>query len=488
VPKSGVLQAVAELAGKMRRVLGDTTPDSVRKQQEETVTASSLEAVHEYALGQNLQLSGKWEEALKHYSQAVALDQNMGRAYAGMAVMSANLGKKPDAENYYQRAMAHIDRMTDREKYRTRGGYYLMTRQPEKAIQEYDALVHQYPADSVGAPNLALAYFYMRDMVKAMEAGRRAADLSPKALVQRNNYALYSVYAGEYAAGAQAAQEVLQQDPNYVDALGALAMAQTGMGDLSNAAATYAKLQVLGGRGASVANIGLADIDLYQGHNDQGIVLLEKGIAADIAAKDQGSAAIKSIALAQAYLSKGDKGKAMAATDQAVKLSPDPSTLMAAGDLYISLVDLAKAGKLVTQLSAHIEPEPQIYGLLLQGNIALKKNQIKDAIQAFQSAQKISNTWLGHFYLGKAYLQNASFTESDSEFELCLKRRGEASAAFLDDVPTFRLMPPVYYYLGRAQEGLKSPAADDSYRSLIKLQPDSTSELVTDARRRLQTN
>lgn len=488
VPKSGVLQAIADLAGKMRHVLGDTTPDSVRKQQEETVTASSLEAVHEYALGQNLQLGGKWEEAFKHYSQAASLDQNMGRAYAGMAVMSANLGRKPDAEKYYQSAMAHIDRMTDREKYRTRGGYYLMTRQPEKAIQEYDALVHQYPADGVGAPNLALAYFYTRDMAKAMEAGRRAADLSPKALVQRNNYALYSIYAGEYATGAKAAQEVLQQDPNYGDALGALAMAQTGMGQLNDAVATYARLEALGARGVSMANIGVADLDLYQGHNAEGIALLQKGVAADIAAKDQSSAAIKSIALAQSYLSKGDKAKAASAADQAVKLSPDPITLMSAGDLYIVLNDLGKAGKLVTQLSAHIEPEPQIFGLLLQGNIALKKNQIKDAIQAFQNAQKISNTWLGHFYLGKAYLQNASFTESDSEFELCLKRHGEASAVFLDDVPTFRLIPPVYYYLGRAQEGLKSPAAEESYRTLLKLQPDSTNELVADARKRLQAH
>ncbi|MGC2695056.1 MAG: protein kinase [Candidatus Angelobacter sp.] len=488
VPKSGVLQAVADLAGKIRRLLGDTTPDSVTKQQEETVTSSSLDAVHEYALGQNLQFAGKWEEGLKHYLKAAELDPNMGRAYAGMAVMSANMGRKADSEKYYQGAMAHIDRMTDREKYRTRGGYYLMTRQPEKAIEEYDALVHQYPADAVGAPNLALAYFYTRDMAKAMEAGRHAADFSPKALVQRNNYALYSVYAGDYTAGAKAAQEVLQQDPAYIDALGALAMAQTGLDELNNAAATYKRLETLSARGASMANIGLADLAVYQGKNSEAIALLQKGVAADIAAKDQGSAATKSIALAQAYLSQGDKNKASAAIDQAVKLNPDPSTLMAAGDLYVSVSDLGKAGKLVTQLSSRIEPEPQIYGLLLQGDMALKKNQIKDAIQAFQKAQKISNTWLGHFYLGKAYLQNGSFTESDSEFELCLKRRGEASAVFLDDVPTFRLMPPIYYYLGRAQEGLKSPAAEESYRTFIKLQPDGASELANDARRRVQTH
>ncbi|HEY5027794.1 MAG TPA: protein kinase [Candidatus Angelobacter sp.] len=485
--KAGVLQAVAQLADKMRRMLGDTTPDSARRQQQETVTSSSLEAVHEYAVAQDLQFSGKWEEALPHYSNAIGLDPNMGRAYAGMAVMSANMGRKGDAEKYYQTAMAHIDRMSDREKYRTRGGYYLMTRQPDKAIQEYNALVEQYPADAVGPTNLALSYFFTRDMQKAMEQGRRAVDLSPKALLQRNNLALYSIYAGDYPAGAKAAQEVLQQNPAYADALGALAIAQTGESDLNGATATYQKLAVLSARGASMANIGLADIAELQGRNTEAVTLLEKGIAADLAVKESGGAAFKTIALGQAYLAQTDKKKALSAADSAVKLDPEPSVLMAAGELYVNAGDTGRAAKLVAQLSAKIEPEPQLYGALLQGSIALSRGQRMEAIQAFEKAQKISNSWLGHFYLGKAYLQNGSFTEADSEFELCLKRRGEASAVFLDDVPTLRLVPPVYYFLARAQEGLKSPSAAETYRTFLKMQPNGSGELIADAHHRLQS-
>jgi eukaryotic-like serine/threonine-protein kinase len=485
--KAGVLQAVAQLADKMRRMLGDTTPDSARRQQQETVTSSSLEAVHEYAVAQDLQFSGKWEEALPHYSNAVALDPNMGRAYAGMAVMSANMGRKADADKYYQTAMAHLDRMSDREKYRTRGGYYLMTRQPDKAIQEYNALVEQYPADAVGPTNLALSYFFTRDMPKAMEQGRRAVDVSPKALLQRNNLALYSIYAGDYPAGAKAAQEVLQQNPAYADALGALAIAQTGEGDLGGATATYEKLGALSPRGASMANIGLADIAELQGRNTEAVTLLEKGIAADLAVKESGGAAFKTIALGQAYLAQTDKKKALSAADSAVKLDPEPSVLMAAGELYVNAGDTGRAAKLVAQLSAKIEPEPQLYGALLQGSIALSRGQRMEAIQAFEKAQKISNSWLGHFYLGKAYLQNGSFTEADSEFELCLKRRGEASAVFLDDVPTLRLVPPVYYFLARAQEGLKSPSAAETYRTFLKMQPNGSGELIADAHHRLQS-
>jgi serine/threonine protein kinase/tetratricopeptide (TPR) repeat protein len=486
--KSGVLQAVTQLADKMRRMLGDTTPDSARRQQEETVTSSSLEAVHEYAVAQDLQFSGKWEEALPHYSKAVTLDPNMGRAYAGMAVMSANMGRKSDAEKYYQTAMTHLDRMSDREKYRTRGGYYLMTRQPDKAIQEYNALVEQYPADAVGPTNLALSYFFTRDMQKAMEQGKRAVELSPKALLQRNNLALYSIYAGDYPAGEKAAQEVLQQNPAYADALGALGIAQTGEGDFTAATATYQKLAALSLRGASMANIGLGDIAELQGRNLEAVSLLEKGIAADLGAKDSAGAAAKTIALGQAYLAQPDKKKALVAADSAVKLDSQPSVLMAAGELYVNGGDTPRATKLVAQLSAKIEPEPQLYGALLQGSIALSRGQKMEAVQSFEKAQKISNSWLGHFYLGKAYLQNGSFTEADSEFELCLKRRGEASAVFLDDVPTLRLVPQVYYFLARAQEGLKSPAAADTYRTFLKMQPEGSSELTTDARRRVQAH
>src|SRR6266852_5333071 len=248
-----------------------------------------------------------------------------------------------------------------------------------------------------------------------------------------------------------------------------LATMPTGQGDLAAAAVTYQKLQALSARGISMANIGLADLALYQGNEADAIALLEKGIAADIAAKDQSSAGIKSVALAQAYVSQGKKGKAVTAADQAITLNPDLSILLAAGDLYTNAGEPQRSAKLVTQLSSRIEPEPQIYSHFLRGSMALKRNQIKDAIEAFTSAQKISNTWLGHFYLGKAYLQNGSFTEAYSEFELCLKRRGEASAVFLDDVPTFRLLPPVYYYLGRAQEGLKSHGATDSFKTFLAI-------------------
>jgi hypothetical protein len=95
---------------------------------------------------------------------------------------------------------------------------------------------------------------------------------------------------------------------------------------------------------------------------------------------------------------------------------------------------------------------------------------------------------MGRLLLGRAYLEVEAYLEADAGFEAALKRRGEATALFLDEVPSYRLFPPVYYYLGRVLEGLGSPAAAEHYAEFLALkQADESDPLVADARARLST-
>jgi len=486
--KDAVLKAVGVLAAEVRNSLGDRTPESVQKIQAETFTSGSLAAAHEYALGQDLLWAGSWAEAAQHYQKAIEIDPNMGRAYAGLAAVSANTGRRSEGAKYFKSAMALVGRMSDREKYRTRGGYYLTMREPQKAIEEYSALVKQFPADASGYGNLALAYFYMRDMQKAMQEGRHAVEVAPKNLLYRNNVALYAIYGGDFTAGAKEANTVLEQNPSFAVAYNAVAMAEMGLGQVENAAQTYHKLEALNARGASMASLGLADIALFQGRASDAVAPLEKGLATDLAGKNDDGAATKYIVLAQAQLLAGHAAAAQAAADKAVALSKEESLVYSAGHVYMEAGQAAKAAELATQLSLRIEPEPQMYSKLLEAETALKRKDARQAILLLQAAQKIYDTWLGHYDLGRAYLEAGMFTEADSEFELCLARKGEASALFLDDVPTFRLIPPLYYYLGRAQEGLKSPAAAESYKTFISYQEKGVGPLLSDARRRVNSH
>ena len=237
-----------------------------------------------------------------------------------------------------------------------------------------------------------------------------------------------------------------------------------------------------------MAAIGLADVGLYQSSPADAIPALEKGITADLAAKDQASAAIKLTALASANLLAGNKSQALSAADRAVAANKSESTLFLAGRTYIEAGQLAKALALASQMQSQLGPEPQLYGKLLEGEARLSQGDAKQAINLFQAAQNIADSWFGRFDLGRAYLLAGLNTEADTEFENCLKRRGEAAAIFLDDVPTYRFLPQVYYYMGRAQEALKSPAAKDSYRNFISIEEKGTGPLLADARKRLASN
>ena len=89
--KGGVLAAMAKLGASIRSSLGDATAENVQLAAAETFTAGSLEAITNYAKAQELRSGGKWEEAIRYYSQAVAVDAKLGRAYAGMAAASRDI-------------------------------------------------------------------------------------------------------------------------------------------------------------------------------------------------------------------------------------------------------------------------------------------------------------------------------------------------------------------------------------------------------------
>ncbi len=484
--KQYMLSATGKLAAVVRKALGDTTSESAQQAAAETFTTTSMEAAHSYALGQEFKMAGKWDQAISQYTHAVQLDPDFGRAYAGLGAAYSNLGRRQEAEKYYQLAFERIDRMTEREKYRTRGAYYVVIRDQQKAIQELTALVEKFPADSSGHTNLALAYFLSRNMSKALEEGRRAIEISPKSGLQRNNVALYALYAGDFATAAREAQAALDLSPEYEKAYVARALAELGQGQAAQATQTYRKLQVTTAHGASQAATGLADLALFQGRLDEARTLLGRAIAGDVATNNLAGAADKRATLAATELALGHAAAALASAGQAAAASKDVSVVFRSARVFLEAGQEARARPLISVLAARPEPDAQAYAKLLEGEGLLKRGRPREALQLLQQGQKLADTWLGRFDLGRAYLEAAAFTEAAAEFEACLKRHGEAAAVFLDDVPSFHFFPPVYYYLGRAQEGLNNPAAADSFLAFLALKDkDSAEPLVADARRRL---
>lgn len=484
--KEAILPTVAKAAAAVRAALGDATPASLQLAAAETFSSGSIEAAHEYALAQDLQWAGQWDDAIRGYTKAAELDPNLGRAWAGLAAIYANQGKLAESETAYREAMQRIDRMSEREKFRTRGSYYVVMRQPEKAIEQLEQLVKLYPADTAGIANLALAQFYRRDMARALAEGRRAIEIYPKNVLQRNNVALYAMYAGDFETALKESRAVLELNPAFPKAFVAQALSQAALGRREEAAATYRKLEATGARGASYAAMGLADLVLVEGRPADAVPLLQAGSAADLEGKSAEAAGAKLAALADAQLALGKNADALASTERALAASRDLSVAFPIARVYLAAGREPKALALADELAARLEPDAQAYARLIRGEAKLHRGKAREAVADFEEAKKIADTWLGRYDLGRAYVDLGAFTEADTELEICVKRRGEATAVFLDDVPSWRYFPPALHALGRAQEGIRSPAAADSFKAFLAIRGSAGGDpLVADARRRL---
>jgi tetratricopeptide (TPR) repeat protein len=190
------------------------------------------------------------------------------------------------------------------------------------------------------------------------------------------------------------------------------------------------------------------------------------------------------VLLAEVELARGRSQVARRAVDGAVGPKRGENVLFPAALVYLGLRLEERALALADLLSRRLEPDPQAYARLIRGEAHLRRGRPRDAIREFRAARELADTWAGQVALGRAYLDLEAFAEAQTELDGALKRRGEATAAFLDEVPTYRLFPPVLYHFARAGLGLKDRAAIESLRAFLAVRGKAQGDpLVAEARR-----
>ena len=487
--KADVLKALAPIAATIRGVLGDTTPESEKLAAAETVTASSFDALRAYERAQDLARGSKLEEALAAYQEAITLDPAMGRAYAGMAVVYDDLKDDVQSKAAYAEALKRIDRMTEREKYRTLGTYYLLVaRNYEKAIENYQALLRRYPADSAAHGNLGMAYMLTGNPEGAVAEARAVLKIYPNNLRQRRNLALYLMYSGDFANAITEGSRTTAETPGYAIGYLPVALSMLASGDLAGAVKTYDRLEASGAVGARLARLGRIDLAMYRGRYSDAQPLIDSASAAERA--NAVEAAQLLVADAQVSLALGQKPRAAEAALRAVAASTHEGVLFPASIVLIDAGRTAEARKIAQTLDGMLQAQTSAYADLVTASIAWHGNHYADAITSLRDSIKRHDTWFARVLLGRVYLDSRHFPEAMAEFELALKRRGEATDAFFSDRPTLRNLPPLYYWLARAQDALGVADARKNYEHYVALRADAQppDPLVADARARLGTH
>ena len=480
-----LLSSAREVAAKLRGALGEKRPENDAAKAE-TFTASSVEAAFHYAQGQDLALQGNWDRAIEEYERALKLDPKLGRAFSGLAVAHRNANRSGEAVRYYDLALSNLDRMNERERFRTRGGYFMTTHDYGNAAKQFTDLAQQFPADTGGHSNLALALLFLRKPKEALVEGQKAADLYPSNVTHQNNVALYALYAGEFDRAVAQGKFVKEKlNPQLAKAYLAIGMGELARGRAPEAQSIYRELAGLSSWGASTAVIAGADLLFWQGQVNQGLNVLRAGIAADDAQGQPALADIKRAMVAELLAGLGRKAEGAQESRRALR-TRDLRVQVPAALALANCQEPVAARAVGVEVGKGLTPAHQAYAALIEAEILLRSGAGADAVAAYQRSLERLDLWPTRLLLGRAYVELGAFAQASKELDECMKRIGEATSVYFDDLPTLHLMPLPHYWLGRASEGLKSADARDHYQRFVGRAPTETDDpLILDARARL---
>ncbi len=194
--KEHVLKALGEASTKLREKLGESL-STVEKFDTplDQATTPSLEALKALSEGRKtLQEQGSLA-AVPFFNRAIELDPDFSAAYAALGISYSNLREPGLASQNLQKAYDLRDKVSERERFRISGTYYLLvTGELEKAIQAYEMWAQTYPRNGEPYGNLGVDYSYLGQYEKAVAASLEDLRLNP------GSAAAYTNLVGLYAA------------------------------------------------------------------------------------------------------------------------------------------------------------------------------------------------------------------------------------------------------------------------------------------------
>ncbi|MFQ5526111.1 MAG: protein kinase [Thermoanaerobaculia bacterium] len=159
------------------------------------VSTQSVEAYRHYVEAERLHYESRDFEAIEFYRKAVEADPEFAMAWAKLSTAHGNTGRQAEALEYAEKAIEHLDRLTEPERAYVEGKYFgrsLATY--NRAIETYTSTLARYPHLTSLTNNLAVLYsgVWMYDEAIAMfEQGIAHGDRFP---------GTYSGLAGAYLA------------------------------------------------------------------------------------------------------------------------------------------------------------------------------------------------------------------------------------------------------------------------------------------------
>jgi len=184
--KNQVLGGLGQLGTKMREKLGESLT-TIKKYDKplEQVTTSSLDALKAYSQGAKSQDPAA---VTSYQKRATELDPNFATAWLALGLAYSNQGETGISNEYFTKAYTLRGRVSDRERFRIEGDYYLfVTGDAEKAQKTYEQWVQAYPRDFIAYIDLGVSYCALAQWEKAVIVTLEARQLNPDDPISSGN-------------------------------------------------------------------------------------------------------------------------------------------------------------------------------------------------------------------------------------------------------------------------------------------------------------
>ncbi len=448
------------------------------------------------------------EEALALYTKAVEADPTFAMALAKISTTTNNLGRADESLVYAERAMEHLDRLTEPERAYVEGRYY--GRKLEtigKAIETYEYTLANYPHITSLSNNLGILYSSVGlfdEAIATLEQGIRYGDTFPgshstlaEAYFARGDVARahqvvdeylsrfprgfvlfgtrFELYAREgrldQAVEALEEGESLRQEYfGWLFSRYGLAILQEDWLAAEQAANRFGQIPAPFATSAEIAF--LAQIHTYQGQAVDVLAAAEQGIASFPAPGAERASSYANWGFALLEMGSHEKALEYARKAREEGRGDEPD-LLAHGIEVLAQQQLGqerRADLLAEELTGRVEQIPgpgwKSWAGGIRGRLALMRGDTTTAITELEQVEENRppndedniRVW---FHLGTALLEAGRLAEAQTRFERIVASHGDRLFSPLEYVRSYYLLGQIHEQQGDTAE------ARDSYQQFL---------------------